>query len=426
MDRLRRDVLRNIGFFTATASAAAFFPLSRASAQANSNYVRSRANPAPKVVKTPEELTNARLMLPFTKSAAMKAGQVPSYKYTPGAYESVGLQKYMGATGERQEIGLVTEAQATWLAGGSAGPMLAQAEAHGSVPCHALIDGRIIDVVKYPLATFDQRALQGGWKPYFDITNAIVTPDTAHYPALCYIPYLATGDQYYLEELQYAATWHICGGPPQYAQGKGIIYPWQQRQFAWGFRDIIAAYIATPDGNVPAPLQPKSYWRAIIDANIAFYTERYIKRGAPMVQEMGFLGCDDLRYIAPWQQDYISMVLGWAVWTGKVPQLRPLYDFQIRQAVKRATGPLRSQAIQYDFTAGAGDSWAATLAKNGRPATSDNHYPAFVRGFPDYLGYLRGALKVAVMNGVKGAEEALVYADAEAKRLGFVSMRWAV
>jgi hypothetical protein len=253
-----------------------------------------------------------------------------------------------------------------------------------------------------------------------------VVPDTAHYPALSYIPFLATGDQYYLEELQFAATWHICGGPPDYAQGKGVIFPWQQRHFAWAIRDIIAAYIATPDGDVPAPLLPKSHWKKIIDSNIAFYTDREIKKGPPLTKEMGFIAVDDPARLAPWQQDFISMVLGWAVWSDKVPQLRPLYDFQIRQAVKRATGPLRSQAIQYNLPAGPADSWAATLEKNGFRPTSDGHYPSSVRSGPDYLAYLRGALKIAVMNGVPGADEAFAYADAEAKRLGFISMRWAV
>lgn len=429
MHKQRRDVLRQIGFFAAAVSAATLLPLSRAEAQGSGNYTRGRTSPLPKIVKTPAELTSAKLVLPYSKSAAMMkgGGALPSYKYTPGAYESVGLQKYMGSTGERQEIGLVTEAQATWMAGGSPSNMLAQAEAHGSVPAHALIDGRMIDVLKYPMATYDARAPSRGWKPYFDISGAVVTPDGAHYPALCYVAYLATGDQYYLEELQFAATFHVCGGPPDYAQGKGIIFPWQQRQVAWGLRDLFAAYIATPDGDVPAPLLPKSYWKKIIDNNIAFYMDRYVNKGGPLIQEMGFLAIDDLPSLAPWQQDYLSMVLGWAVWTGHIPQLRPLYDFQIRQAVKRATGPLRSQAVQYNFPSGAADNWAAMLAKNGRKPTPDGHFDsAIVNPVPDYPGFLRGALKVAVMNGVKGAEEAFAFADAEARRRNYIPMRWAV
>lgn len=434
MDRVRREVLRQLGLLTVAASAATVLPTC-ARAQATAGLTRGRPGTLPKIVKTQAELTAAKLMLPYSKSVALKPGSFPSYKYSPGNYESLGLTKYMGATGERQEIGLVTEAQADWLSGGSPGNMLAQAEAHGSVPIHALIDGRVINVLKYPAATFDYRAPQNGWKPYFDITKEPIAPDTAHYPALSYVPYLATGDQYYLAELQFAATYHICGGPPNFAQGKGIIWPWQQRQFAWGIRDIIAAYIATPEGDVPAPLQPKSYWKTILDNNIAFYMARYVQgtmqdspKGDQMalIQEMGFLACDDMRYVAPWQQDYISIVLGWAVWSGQVPQLRPLYDFQIRQAIKRATGPLRSAAIQYDFAAGAGRTWAETLAKNGRKPTGDNHYPATVGSNPDYLGYLRASTRVAVMNGVPGAAEAYAYADDEAKRRGYITRRWAV
>lgn len=398
-------------------------------------FTRSRTGAAPQPNRTPADLAAAKLTLPYSPSVPMKAPTFPTYTYG-GTFDSVGLTKYMGQTGERQDIGLVTEAEADWLMGGSPNNMLQQAEAAGSVPVHALIDGRIIDVLKYPQATFFYRAAETGWKPYFDITQESVKPDTAHYPALSYVPYLATGDQRHLEDLQFAATFHICGLDPTYAQGKGILWPWQQRQFAWGLRDIIAAYIATPEGDVPAPLLPKSYWKTILDNNIAYHMARFVDgtdSNSPagddkaLVQEMGFIAVDgSMRWVAPWQQDYISMVLGWAVWTGKVPQIRPLYDFQIRQAIKRATGPLRSCAIQYDFPNGAGKTWAETLEMNGRLPTADDHFPASVGGVPDYLGYLRGVLKVSVMNNVPGADDAFAYANDEYMRFGFGTKRWAV
>lgn len=448
MDKSRRNVLRQLSFLTTTTVSVALFPAMRVHAQATGNYVRSRTTPLPTVVKTQEELSGAKLVLPYSKSAVRMrgGGGLPSYKYTPGAYESVGLQKYMGSTGERQEIGLVSEAQAIWMTGGSPNNMLVQAAAHGSIPIHATLDGRVVNHFKYPRASFDSRQSPD---PYFDISNPAnpIQPDMAHYPALTYVAYLATGDQYYLEELQFAATWHIIGGPINYARGKGLIFPWQQRQLAWGLRDIIGAFIATQEaekqrGTLPAPLLPSSYWKQIIDNNVTFLLKRYTENarewepkgprpmsdvGFALVKDMGFIGCDDLNYIAPWQQDFLSTVLGWAVWTGRVPQVKPLYDFQIRQAIKRATGPLRSQAVQYNLPKGAAETWAASLVRNGRGPMADGHYDrAIVGPVADYPAYLRGALKVAVMNGVKGAEEAFAYADAEAKRFGVISTRWAI
>lgn len=385
---------------------------------------RGRTGALPAIVRSPAQIAADKLMLPFDRSIAMSNVTMGALTYKPGDFASVGLTAYMGQTGDRIDIGLVTEAVADWLAGGSPNNMLAQAEAHGSVPVHQTIEGRVIDVLKHPLASVDQR----GAKPYFDISQSEVKPDTPHYPALSYVAFLATGDLYYLAELQFAATYHISGSAVAYAQGKGILFPWQQRGVAWGWRDLVAATIATMEaekaGPLPEPLLPSSYWKQVLDNNIAFYTARYVNGSEPLTQEMGFLACDDLRFVAPWQQDYISMVLGWAVWTGKVPQIKPLYDFQIRQAVKRATGPLRSQAIQYNWPAGVGKTWAESLAKNGKAATADGHYPP--DSTREYAGYLRGVLKVAVMNSVQGSGEAFAYADAEAKRKNFIPLRWAV
>lgn len=423
-----------------------------------SHYRRGRTGALPAIVRTPAQLVADRQIMPFDRSLSMRVGALEDFFYEPGDYENLDLDPeaeaspYIPTTGERPEIGLVTDQIAEWLMGGSPNNMLVQAECSGSIPVHAMLDGRVIDHFKYPRASFDPRQSPAQLADISNVQPIVVngqsrgtpvTPEGAHMPALCYVAYLATRDRYYLEELQFVANFHVIGGPIDYAQGKGIIYPWQQRQFAWGFRDLVAAYIATQvyetenPGPVPAPLLPSSYWKMLIDNNVAFYLDRYSNNppawdgsrpmtadGFAFVQEMGFLGCDDLRYVAPWQQDFISAVLGWTVWTGKVPQARPLYDFQVKQAVKRATGPLRSQAIQYNFPNGVAESWSTSLTKNGYLATPDGHYPESVRSYPDYLGYLRGALKIAVMNGVSGANEAFAYADAEAKRVGFISRRW--
>ena len=59
------------------------------------------------------------------------------YHYEPMSFP--GLPKGMGATGERPEIGIVTDVQAEWLITGNpvaVEQMFVQAEAHGSVPVH--------------------------------------------------------------------------------------------------------------------------------------------------------------------------------------------------------------------------------------------------------------------------------------------------
>ncbi len=405
------------------------------------NYRRGRVLSAPPtIVKTPQQLVAERLMLPFDRSISMRPERHELETYKLGDWENVGLISYVGSTGDRREIGLVTDDIAEWLGGGSSQNMLAQAEAAGSSPIHAMIDGRVADHFKYPRASLDSRQDPS---PYFDISSVPpisgagnpVAPESAHYPALSYVPYLATGDQYYLEELQFAANAHILYQPNLYTSGKGILWPWQTRQVAWALRDIFAAYFATPEGDVPAPLLPKSYWKKILDNNLAALTASktaHYGGGSYTSDEQslrneGFLASGDMKYLAPWQQDYLNTVLGWAVWTGRVPEWRPLYEFHTQQAIKRATGPLRSQAIQYNFPAGVGRTWAETLAKNGLSATPDDHFPSsFVSGVPSYLGYLRASLLIASMNGIPGAQSAFEYVDAETKRINYLGTRWSI
>lgn len=425
MDRQRRDLLRQLGLLTAAASTAAVFQPRRVAAQ-TPGLTRSRPGPLPKIVKTPAELVASKLVLPFSKSVALRPDRLGSYKFTPNAYESVGLTPFIGATGERQEIGLVTEAIAQWMAGESPNNMLVQAEAHGSIPVHALDkDGFIYSAIKYPRASFDYR----GGDPKIDPSGYPVAPECAHYPALCYVPFLATGDRYYLEELQFAAAFNIMWGPPDYrGLDKALLNEGQPRGWAWALRDVASCYLATPD-TVTAPLLPKAYWKQVLDNNRDAFLARWVKNKNPFVQNTRVaIGFEP--WVAPWEQDYLGFVFGWMIWTGQFADWRPLYEWHMGQAIIRATGPLRSQALNYhlmtDMKPPPTDYPSLLKANNKAPTSSGNFPPDVMGGTPHYAGFLRGNLKLAVLNGVAGAPEAFAYVDAQTKKGNYIPMRWAV
>src|SRR5579883_1896167 len=79
--------------------------------------------------------------------------------------------------------------------------------------------------------------------------------DLAHEPAFAYIPYLITGDWYFLEELQFdASAALICGNAAFNFYSRGnqigwIPYALQTRAVAWGLRDLSEATFASPDGS---------------------------------------------------------------------------------------------------------------------------------------------------------------------------------
>src|SRR5690606_24571816 len=80
------------------------------------------------------------------------------------------------------------------------------------------------------------------------ITTTLYAHDIAHQPNLVYVPYLVTGDLYYLEELQFWAMYNSFSSNPGYRDNvKGLLHPEQVRAQAWGLRTIAEAAYITPD-----------------------------------------------------------------------------------------------------------------------------------------------------------------------------------
>jgi hypothetical protein len=86
-------------------------------------------------------------------------------------------------------------------------------------------------------------------------STACSTPnnhDAAHQPNLAYLPYLVTGDYYYLEELQFWAMWNSFSSNPGYREyEKGLYKSDQMRGQAWSLRTAAEAAYITPDARSP-------------------------------------------------------------------------------------------------------------------------------------------------------------------------------
>jgi hypothetical protein len=80
-------------------------------------------------------------------------------------------------------------------------------------------------------------------------------PDLAHYPEIPYIPYLITGDWYFLEELQFVAAYMLSWEDPDYSVSYARHLNWgilnnigiQTRGEAWALRNIAHAAFFSPD-----------------------------------------------------------------------------------------------------------------------------------------------------------------------------------
>jgi hypothetical protein len=163
-------------------------------------------------------------------------------------------------------------------------------------------------------------------------------PDPAHEPALDFIPYLVTGDRFYLEELEFWSQYNAAGSAPSYrGYGEGLVSWTQVRGQAWSLRTLAqAAYIA-PD------LDPlKNVLREQLKANIDSYDKHFTENKS--ANRLGILEAgqvprgDNGLDVWPWEDDFFTWSVGYVQGLGDVNAL-PLLRWKSIFPVGRMTAP---------------------------------------------------------------------------------------
>jgi hypothetical protein len=336
-------VAANMGAYTATIYEADEV-LARIEVPEHYWYSRWRWESAPReIVADIAQLQLDGLLPTFGTSLATTRPLSDPKTYTPMGL--AGLTAYGPTTGERDEIGLVTEAQAEYLRGEALpGSLFAQGEASGTLPWHYRNEdgGGIFDFKAHPNATV-----------YYPATiptcSSPVQPDAAHEPPLAYVPFLLTGDPYYLEEMQFAATFNVlCAVPSQrgnYCIGFAL------RAHAWALRVLAQCARVTPE-DVPSWLQPRDYWLEWLDQERDWMLSRYVNPTGPpftevpykdfhfMVDAQGSPATTTLpgnTYNSPWMEDYEAAVLGHVVQMGHA-DWQPILEWKLANTVARTNG----------------------------------------------------------------------------------------
>ena len=342
-----------------------------------------------------------------------------------------GLMPNMSATGERPDIGLVTEHQARFLctqATDALATLRAQAEAAGTIPWHQR-DERTNAPVDLDLHA--EMSWYGGrnvGKPQIAVTETGIGIDSAHQPALAYVPYLLTGDPYHLEDLQFAANFNRGSLPPPYR----LSIP-QPRAFAWSVRTLAQAATVTPE-RVPQWLLPAAYFRRDLERTRAWFEKEYVDNQDPLRRI--FRATDNLSdardegdrapggtWVSPWQHEFIGAVFGWLVLMG-FESWRKAFMWQLGGTLARTSGlsgwsrsypsPYRL-LVKSDKSASTAvswhEAWRLTSARANWQESND-----FADGDPMSGIFARGALVLGVRLGVKEAEEPLQWLTAQLRR----------
>ena len=170
------------------------------------------------------------------------------------------------------------------------------------------------------------------------------TPDTAHQPSVAYLPYLITGDYYYLEEMQFWVNYNFINGEQSVVNARsyamGYVRGHQQRGQAWALRELGRAAYITPDDH---PL--KTDLKTWLNNNRIWYTAAYVdgivngtasdfKNNFGAIDQ-GALGTDLGRQLTnTWQDDFFMWNVGHLLELG-YSDWRPMFDFKAKFVLGR-------------------------------------------------------------------------------------------
>lgn len=289
------------------------------------------------------------------------------------------VMKAMGTTGSRADIGPLPNWTALRLL--TMDPRLIEVNQTidslaGSWPIHLRDEdtGLPVSLEDHPMLTVHPNLLHWSKNPLPPADygewpdNTDLRPDVSHEPSLAFVSYLLTGDYYFLEELQFWATWNPLRTSPYYRDGaKGLMAWTQVRGQAWSLRTLGQVAYITPDDN---PM--KDYWQRQLQNNIKWYNAHYSDN--PNANKLGFLvgrmPYNNGRGLAPWQDDYFTWAIGYLVDLG-FDNARSMLKYKAKLSVGRMVAP--------------GYCWVfgAVYSLNVRESEGSPFYDTFARAYAE-------------------------------------------
>ncbi len=324
------------------------------------------------------------VVVPETRLAAMKTA------YAGARIEPMGVGSALYAmptTGGRDDIGLLPAWGATYLLSmdrRAKEVTLGTADLAGSWSSHYRDKntGRPVSLADYPYMTIlgnrtdtmnpVTKKLEAF--PLCATTTSCTTPnnhDTSHQPAFAYLPYLVTGDFYYLEELQFWAMFNSFSSNPGYRENiKGLVRSDQVRGQAWSLRTIGEAAYITPDADKLKP-QLMNLVKHNLDYFNATYTNNAAANKLGVITNGYSVVYNNSTGLAPWMDDFFTSAIGHLNELG-FTSARPLLEWKARFPIGRMidpgtcwiTGAMYSMKVRDSATAplyiSIGEAWKAS------------------------------------------------------------------
>ncbi|HEX5126051.1 MAG TPA: hypothetical protein VFW00_04855, partial [Rhodocyclaceae bacterium] len=168
--------------------------------------------------------------------------------------------------------------------------------------------------------------------------------DIAHQPSMDYVPYIISGDRYYLDEIYFWSDWNLISQSfPDRSNQLGLVQNEQLRGQAWALRSFGEAAWIAPDGD-----WEKDYFADKVKQNIAWYRANAMPttplgmyrgtadwNGNVLLDTNPDLSSDVAYFIAPWMHDFFAVTLARLCEMGF--DAKDLRDWSLGFTVKRFT-----------------------------------------------------------------------------------------
>lgn len=302
-----------------------------------------------RAVRSPAQIVAMRGSFPFGDTGVKVTG--PSKPATfKGPMDTSTVTLYMPTTGERGDIGHITDVSAWWMLGNAPDSMFAWAQAGESCTIYFRDEntGRPIDLIKYPTANCYYSSAQGkpwirGTLPEDKLTGFPGnkgtnpwSPQEAHFCDMYYMAFMASQDLNILEGLQYAANFMLLNDNAISVKQKKAVLHGEYRGLAWAFGLLFKAWFATKDaesrGPLPAFLHPSSYWQTLIDQSADYYLSLMT---GPLFDKFSLMVPQG--HYSPWMHDYLCTTMGLGALMGQ-PKAALIFNKIIKNNIDRASG----------------------------------------------------------------------------------------
>ncbi len=252
------------------------------------------------------------------------------------------IEAGMPNTGQRGDIGPLPAWTVDFLVSGTktaADMMYSAADLSGGFPVHY----RNIKT-GYPMTTEESPKISTNYnfvgrsghylqRPITGGRRGPLFPDASHEPSLDFVPYLLTGERYYLQELIFWSQWNSWGTAPGTHGFEKSLFGWDQlRGQAWSLRTLAQAAYITPDSN-PA----KQTLLRELKANADWYNKHYTDNPDANIFHLTYVG-GRFMWMPPWMDDFMMWSVQYAVNLG-FDEWKPFARWKARFSVQRMINP---------------------------------------------------------------------------------------